>query len=91
MQKKHARLAKGNEKGSGIAHVFVKEVDASLSWGFLTWLRTVTKLPIYVKVLACTEEYTQEEQLCWQDFAIDVPGSDTQSMQKCREVVQGRD
>ena len=51
LQKKHARLAKGNEKGSGIAHVFVNEVDAGLSWDFLTWLRTVTQLPIYVKVL----------------------------------------
>ncbi len=49
LKKKHDRLAKG-EKGSGIAHVFVKEVDAGLTWEFLNWVRTVTSLPIYVKV-----------------------------------------
>ena len=30
--------------------VFTKQIDASLTWEFVAWLRTVTRLPIYVKV-----------------------------------------
>ena len=46
-------LEKGKSKGdssSHIAKIFQEEVDASLTWGFVTWMREVTHLPIFVKV-----------------------------------------
>lgn len=63
LKKKHDRLAKDPEEGSGIAHVFVQEVDASLTWEFLTWLRTVTKLPIYVKAHFLRRRAKWEERI----------------------------
>lgn len=36
--------------GSGLFTLFAKEVDDSLTWEAIPWLRTITKLPIYVKV-----------------------------------------
>ena len=33
--------------------VFAKEIDASLTWEFVHWLRSVTRLPIWVKVDHC--------------------------------------
>lgn len=59
LKRKYDRLAKDTEKGSGIAHVFVKEVDASLTWEFLTWLRTVTSLPIFVKGILAVADAVQ--------------------------------
>ncbi|KAK9814510.1 hypothetical protein WJX72_007115 [[Myrmecia] bisecta] len=38
-----------NTPGSGLNEVFSKQIDASLTWDFMLWLRTVTKLPVYVK------------------------------------------
>jgi len=35
--------------GSGIAEVFAEHLDTSLTWDFVAWLRTITRLPILVK------------------------------------------
>lgn len=42
--------AKG-DSSSHIVRVFQEQVDASLTWEFVRWMRAVTKLPIFVKVL----------------------------------------
>lgn len=42
--------ARDSGQGSGLFQLFAKEVDDSLTWQFIAWLRTVTKLPIFVKV-----------------------------------------
>ena len=51
-------LEKGKEaKGDSSSHivrVFQEQVDASLTWEFVKWMRDVTKLPIFVKVLTLT-------------------------------------
>ncbi len=36
--------------GSAIAQHFSDNIDASLTWSFVAWLRGVTSLPIFVKV-----------------------------------------
>lgn len=36
--------------GSQIAATFVSHIDPSLTWEFVSWVRTVTKLPVFVKV-----------------------------------------
>eukprot|EP00775_Hariotina_reticulata_P007936 gene7936-8132_t len=41
--------ARQTNNGSGLFELFAKEVDDSLTWDFIPWLRTVTKLPIYIK------------------------------------------
>ena len=51
-----AGLEKGNstkgDSSSHIVRVFQEEVDASLTWGFVKWMRGVTQLPIFVKVFS---------------------------------------
>lgn len=42
--------ARDSGQGSGLFQLFAKEVDDSLTWDFIPWLRTITKLPIFVKV-----------------------------------------
>lgn len=42
--------ARDSSHGSGLFQLFAKEVDDSLTWEFIPWLRTITKLPIFVKV-----------------------------------------
>lgn len=44
------KQAKG-DSSSHIVRVFQEQVDASLTWAFVRWMRDVTKLPIFVKVL----------------------------------------
>jgi hypothetical protein len=56
LKRKFDRLAKELGKGSSIANLFSKEVDPSLTWAFFTWLRTITSLPIYVKVRNIIEQ-----------------------------------
>lgn len=48
---------KGNSS-SHIVRVFQEQVDASLTWEFVRWMRDVTKLPIFVKVLHPGAELT---------------------------------
>ena len=46
-------LEKGKGKGDSSSHIvriFQEEVDASLTWEFVTWMREVTDLPVFVKV-----------------------------------------
>lgn len=46
-------LEKGKGKGDSSSHIvriFQEEVDASLTWEFVTWMREVTNLPVFVKV-----------------------------------------
>lgn len=38
--------------GSGLSRHFEDNIDASLTWSFVSWLRSVTSLPIFVKVRA---------------------------------------
>ncbi|PNH05553.1 Peroxisomal (S)-2-hydroxy-acid oxidase GLO5 [Tetrabaena socialis] len=45
-----ARHASGG--GSGLMALFAAEVDDALSWAFIPWLRSITKLPIILKALA---------------------------------------
>lgn len=42
--------ARATEEGSGLHKLFACEVDDSLTWDFIPWLRSVTKLPIILKV-----------------------------------------
>jgi hypothetical protein len=48
--------ARQTNHGSGLFELFAKEVDDSLTWEFIPWLRTVTKLPIFVKVTKLNAE-----------------------------------
>lgn len=41
-----ARQSKG---GSGLSALFAGQMDASLTWDFIPWLRTITRLPIILK------------------------------------------
>lgn len=38
--------------GSALASLFTSDIDASLTWEFIEWLRSITVLPIVVKVRA---------------------------------------
>jgi hypothetical protein len=38
------------QEGSGLTAMFAKEVDDSLTWDFLPWMRSITRLPIMLKV-----------------------------------------
>ena len=51
LSRKADELSKSSKTESGIAAVFANEVDASLTWKFMDWLRTITSLPIFVKVI----------------------------------------
>lgn len=42
--------ARDSGQGSGLFQLFAKEVDDSLTWDLIPWLRTITQLPIFVKV-----------------------------------------
>ena len=46
-------LEKGKTKGDSSSHItriFQEEVDASLTWEFVKFMREVTDLPVFVKV-----------------------------------------
>lgn len=47
--------------GSAIAQHFSDNIDASLTWSFVAWLRGVTSLPIFVKV-------SDDLQTAWSAF-----------------------
>lgn len=38
--------------GSGFGAFFTSQIDPSLTWDFLGWLKSITKLPVIVKVCA---------------------------------------
>eukprot|EP00878_Enallax_costatus_P014787 GHUV01015475.1.p1 GENE.GHUV01015475.1~~GHUV01015475.1.p1 ORF type:complete len:268 (+),score=71.03 GHUV01015475.1:1461-2264(+) len=42
--------------GSGLFSLFAKEVDDSLTWEAIPWLRTLTSLPIYIKGVLSPED-----------------------------------
>jgi isopentenyl diphosphate isomerase/L-lactate dehydrogenase-like FMN-dependent dehydrogenase len=44
-----ASVATAASPGSRLAALFQRNIDASLTWTFVAWLRTVTRLPIWVK------------------------------------------
>jgi 4-hydroxymandelate oxidase len=44
------------EGGSGLAGYFASKLDPSLSWKDIEWLRSITKLPIILKGIACAED-----------------------------------
>lgn len=41
--------AQGHSKSS-ISQVFTSQIDPSLTWDFIAWVRSVSSLPIFVKV-----------------------------------------
>ncbi|KAL3134156.1 hypothetical protein ABBQ32_008572 [Trebouxia sp. C0010 RCD-2024] len=54
-------LVKGGQEAKGdssshIVRVFQEQVDASLTWEFVKWMRDVTKLPIFVKGILSPED-----------------------------------
>lgn len=52
-------LEKGKGKGDSSSHIvriFQEEVDASLTWEFVTWMREVTDLPVFVKGILSPED-----------------------------------
>ena len=36
-------------QGSALANHVAKEIDSSLTWKDITWLKTITKMPIVIK------------------------------------------
>jgi hypothetical protein len=50
LQARDTSQGSGGGGGSGLFQLFAKEVDDSLTWEFLPWVKSVTKLPVYVKV-----------------------------------------
>jgi hypothetical protein len=50
LQARDTSQGSGGAGGSGLFQLFAKEVDDSLTWEFLPWIKSVTKLPVYVKV-----------------------------------------
>jgi hypothetical protein len=48
--------ARDSSHSSGLFELFAKEVDDTLTWEAIPWLRSITKLPIYIKVSAASEE-----------------------------------
>lgn len=57
LKEKADKLNKSDQSGSSIAAVFASEVDSSLTWKFMDWIRTVTKLPVFAKVSLTTSRY----------------------------------
>ena len=53
--------------GSAIAQHFSDNIDASLTWSFMAWLRGVTSLPIFVKV---SDESVQSRPCCTVAFFV---------------------
>eukprot|EP00892_Ulva_mutabilis_P005435 jgi/Ulvmu1/3263/UM151_0011.1 len=51
-----ATEAAAHTGGSALAAAFTSSIDASLTWDFLDWLRTVTSLPILVKGILHPED-----------------------------------
>ncbi|KAG1681126.1 hypothetical protein FOA52_015568 [Chlamydomonas sp. UWO 241] len=50
--------ARDNAEGSGLLKLFACEVDDSLTWDLVPWLRSITKLPILVKGLLSPHDAT---------------------------------
>lgn len=48
--------ARDTSDGSGLFKLFASEVDESLTWEVVSWLRTITKLPIYVKGILAPQD-----------------------------------
>ena len=46
----------GAKNNSGLAEYFSSMLDQSLSWKDVQWLRSITKLPIILKGIACKED-----------------------------------
>lgn len=44
------------QQDSGIAGYFARNLDPSLSWKDVDWLRSITRLPVIVKGIICTED-----------------------------------
>ncbi len=45
-----------NKNDSGLAGYVKENLDASLNWNDLSWIRSVTKLPLILKGIACRED-----------------------------------
>ena len=45
-----SRSSRGTEGGSGLANVFALDIDASLTWDLIPFLRSICSLPVVVKV-----------------------------------------
>jgi len=48
--------ARASQAGSGLTTLFASQVDDSLTWDFIPWLRSVTRLPIMLKGVLAPED-----------------------------------
>ncbi|EFJ52009.1 hypothetical protein VOLCADRAFT_56216 [Volvox carteri f. nagariensis] len=48
--------ARDSADGSGLMRLFAAEIDDSLTWDFIPWLRSITKLPIIAKGLLSPDD-----------------------------------
>ena len=52
--------AQGHSKSS-ISQVFTSQIDPSLTWDFIAWVRSISSLPIFVKV----SRFPQISPIAW--------------------------
>lgn len=53
---KSTDISKSNIKGSGLSEYHNMQLDPSMTWSDIKWLRTITKLPIVVKGIMTAED-----------------------------------
>lgn len=46
----------GSSEGSGLLKFFANQIDCSLTWEDLKWLKSLTSLPIVLKGIQCKED-----------------------------------
>lgn len=45
-----------SSEGSGLLSLFADQVDKTLTWESVTWLKSITKLPVVIKGVQCAED-----------------------------------
>lgn len=53
---KYSRFSVENSEGSGLAKLYLDQIDASLQWEDAKWLQSITKLPVILKGIQCRED-----------------------------------
>lgn len=53
---KSTDINKGNSTGSGLSEYVKMQLDPSINWNDIKWLKTITKLPIVVKGIMTAED-----------------------------------
>ncbi len=44
------------KEGSGLFKLFAEQIDSSLTWKDIAWLKKITHLPIVLKGIMCYED-----------------------------------